>query len=63
MEKMELRGAPADRQEAKALIPDTAVYTRQQARADKRSVMKSLRGLRKADAMTSKQPGGSAVVR
>lgn len=38
-------------------------YSRQQARAEKRAVMKELRSMRKASAMKHKDPGGAAAVR
>lgn len=38
-------------------------YTRQQARAEKRRLMKELRTMRKRYAMQNKLPGGAAAVR
>lgn len=47
-----------------ANVPDDAGrYTRQQARRDARRDAKEMRGLRKAQAMQMRSPGGAAAVR
>lgn len=52
----------AAKREGNLAIPDLPVYTRQQSRAELRSLMKQLRGQRKVYAMKTKQRGGAAVV-
>lgn len=52
-----------EKREANKKIPDTEVYTRQQARAEKRAIMKQRRSMRRVDAMQSREHGGAAAVR